>query len=103
MNDPYKRLRAIIEAAEARQAQGRPRAGTVGELLLERVRALGEGEALLIEATAREVQTFRKGARRGLEPGERLTIYRLDPRGPGGANRKTTWEAVLIRPRKGAA
>lgn len=103
MNDPYARLRAIIEAAEAGEPLGRPRTRSAGELLVGRLRDLGRDKALHFEATAGEVNSIRDGARSALLAGEHLSIYRLDPRGPGGASRKTTWEAVLIRPGKEAA
>lgn len=103
MNGPYARLRAIIAEAEVVAWDGQPRAITAGEFLVHRLRAAGGDKALRFEATASEVTGLRSGAKRALGDGERVSVYRLDPRGPGGAGRKTTWEAVLIRPGKVAA
>lgn len=97
---PYDRLRAIIAAAEEGEASPRPQPISAGQLLAARLHAAPPGTALVFDATAAEVVTLRAGVRKHLRPGERVTIYRSDPRAPGGAGRTSKWQAVLIRPGK---
>lgn len=98
--DPYANLRAVVKAA------GRPKAAAtnVGQALLHSLLADGVS-AVQFEAKAGAVKHLRDSAKRAmpkLAPGCTVSIYRLDPNGPGGAGRVSTWEAVLVRPAKEA-
>ncbi|WP_226096833.1 hypothetical protein [Demequina sp. TTPB684] len=55
--------------------------------------------AVQFEGTAVDASTYRRAANRhilSVAPKLVVSIYRLDPGAPGGASRKSTWEAVLM-------